>query len=385
MTSFYSLYYAAAVEAAIYADLWIRVQNGISDDNAPRPNLREILHPPRFEQNTPPPTYDHNSPASDDIVLPFAEQEPATPPQERSRYPQGHPGQDWYFNHPRMKRAYPFTVSVDGVLTRMRYIRYLQTNRYVYDTILHTPELQNRRTQLTPPQVRIFDSDTIGRTEVNRALNTLDDWPITAEVAFYRTTVAKLEEQHDQVAQLRQQMANTMTEIKTSVKRLSQHDVYRRIQQIIQREDDHTLWASNADLRAEMQLALEHPDSALHRVNMCLGIKNRIVSAHISYAGTTATYPKDTTDTLNLAGLAQYHQRLIATKNLEEHVDATNVYNNALSDTPDPKEGVMLRYMHLPRFLPRYSLTFRHIPQDNYSIVLDVSDDVVQPVASRSV
>ncbi|KAH9052219.1 hypothetical protein EDB87DRAFT_1692799 [Lactarius vividus] len=58
MTSFYSLYYTAAIEATIYADLWIQVQNGVSDDNAPRPNLHEILHPPCFEPHLPPPTHE---------------------------------------------------------------------------------------------------------------------------------------------------------------------------------------------------------------------------------------------------------------------------------------------------------------------------------------
>ncbi|KAH9050573.1 hypothetical protein EDB87DRAFT_1696901 [Lactarius vividus] len=194
MTSLYDQYYNAVHETAIYADLWRCVQNGISDDNTPRATLREILFPPRFENITPPPTYDNEPPTSGNEIL-LQMPRPETPEQQTPRRPtllQNHPGEDWYLNHPRGKRAYPF----------------------------------NSYPRLTPPQIRIFDYDIAGRPEVNRALLALDDWPVAGEVDYYRTLTTELEEQYNQAARLRRTIAETMA------------------QQIIQREDNPDLWCN---------------------------------------------------------------------------------------------------------------------------------------------
>ncbi|KAH8976534.1 hypothetical protein EDB86DRAFT_3026354 [Lactarius hatsudake] len=60
-----------------------------------------------------------------------------------------------------------------------------------------------------------------------------------------------------------------MARIKNSVWRLSQNNIYQRVQTIIQREDDHDLWVSNADLRVEMQYARELPDSIPAYATVC--------------------------------------------------------------------------------------------------------------------
>ncbi|KAH9048094.1 hypothetical protein EDB87DRAFT_1583366, partial [Lactarius vividus] len=226
MTSLYNQYYNAVHEAAIYADLWRRVQNGVSDSGTPRATLREILFPPRFENASPPPTYDNQPPtSSDEILLQMPRLEtPERQTPQRPTIPQNHPGEDWYLNHPRGRRAYPFYIRINGTPTRMKYIRYQKTNRHiwiqgtmgrgqqVYERILRAPELFRQYPRLTPPQVRIFDNDTAGRPEVDRALLALDDWPVAGEVDYYRTLTIELEEQYNQAARLRQTIADTMAQ-----------------------------------------------------------------------------------------------------------------------------------------------------------------------------
>ncbi|KAH8976784.1 hypothetical protein EDB86DRAFT_3094497 [Lactarius hatsudake] len=50
---------------------------------------------------------------------------------------------------------------------------------------------------------------------------------------------------------------------------MSQNNIYQRVQTVIQREDDHDLWVSNADLCVEMQYARELPDSIPAYATVC--------------------------------------------------------------------------------------------------------------------
>ncbi|KAH9031303.1 hypothetical protein EDB84DRAFT_1438927 [Lactarius hengduanensis] len=276
--SHYNLFYRAATETAIYAELWNRSRSGNHEASAP-PTLRELLFPPVFtEPDSPPPLYASSQDSTTDVdlgTLPFTNTPLVVETTQRTPLEQSHPGPEWIFNHAKTTRAYPLMIRHDGNLVRARYVRYYRQQQYpkiagtmgrgkmVFETLLRAHDVNKNLPRLTPPQIRVFDDDTFGRTAVDRALATMDDWPVTAEVQQYRSFVAELEEQHNRVARLRLAISETMTRIKDSVWRLSQNNVYNRVQTIIQREDDHTLWVSNADLRVQMQAAQELPASAV--------------------------------------------------------------------------------------------------------------------------
>ncbi|KAH8976538.1 hypothetical protein EDB86DRAFT_3095860 [Lactarius hatsudake] len=247
-SQFYSQFYAAAIETAIYAELWIRTRAG-NHEASPGPTLRDILFPTQYTTpETPPPPFEEtDTTAVESDTLPFANQTIVTEVRERPTEPQDHPGEGWRFNHPKTKRAYPFMIRRNGNLVRAKYIQYKRGQRHpmiegtmgsgqtIYEAPLRAHDIDKHLPLLTPPQIRIFDYDTAGRPYVDRALATIDDWPLTAEVKHYRTF--------------------------NSVWRMSQNNIYQRVQTVIQREDDHDLWVSNADLRVEMQYARELPDS----------------------------------------------------------------------------------------------------------------------------
>ncbi|KAH9008565.1 hypothetical protein EDB84DRAFT_1571944 [Lactarius hengduanensis] len=251
--SHYNLFYRAATEAAIYAELWNRSRSGNHEASAP-PTLRELLFPPVFtEPDSPPPLYASPQDSTTDVdlgTLPFINTPLVVETTQRTPLEQNHPGPEWIFNH---AKTTPIPKSHRDYGPR----------KMVFETLLRAHDVNKNLPRLTPPQIRVFDDDTFGRTAVDRALATMDDWPVTAEVQQYRSFVAELEEQHNRVARLRLAISETMTRIKDSVWRLSQNNVYNRVQTIIQREDDHTLWVSNADLRVQMQAAQELPASAV--------------------------------------------------------------------------------------------------------------------------
>ncbi|KAH9007552.1 hypothetical protein EDB84DRAFT_1447448 [Lactarius hengduanensis] len=235
--SHYNLFYRAATEAAIYAELWNRSRSGNHEASAP-PTLHELLFPPVFtEPDSPPPLYASSQDSTTDVDL-------GTLPSTNT----------------------PLVVETTQYYRQQQYPKIAGTmgrGKMVFETLLRAHDVDKNLPRLTPPQIHVFDDDTFGRTAVDRALATMDDWPVTAEVQQYRSFVAELEEQHNRVARLRLAISKTMTRIKDSVWRLSQNNVYNRVQTIIQREDDHTLWVSNADLRVQMQAAQELPASAV--------------------------------------------------------------------------------------------------------------------------
>ncbi|KAH8976783.1 hypothetical protein EDB86DRAFT_3094496 [Lactarius hatsudake] len=214
-SQFYPQFYAAAVETAIYAELWIRTRAG-NHEASPAPTLRDILFPTQYTapETPPPPFEESDTTAVESDTLPFANQTIVTEVRERPTEPQDHPGEGWRFNHPKTKRAYPFMIRRNGNLIRAKYIQYKRGQRHpmiegtmgsgqtIYEAPLRAHDIDKHLPLLTPPQIRIFDSDTVGRPYVDRALATIDDWPLTAEVKHYRTFVAELEEQHDQATRL---------------------------------------------------------------------------------------------------------------------------------------------------------------------------------------
>ncbi len=57
-----------------------------------------------------------------------------------------------------------------------------------------------------------------------------------------------LDNYHEQMNTLRQQIATATEDIKKSVWRLSQGNVYHRVQNVLNCEGDHALWISNCKL-----------------------------------------------------------------------------------------------------------------------------------------
>ncbi|KAH9165074.1 hypothetical protein EDB89DRAFT_1911702 [Lactarius sanguifluus] len=205
----------------------------------------------------------------------------------------------------------------------------------------------------------------MGRMEVDRALKTIDDWPLTAEVQHYHMFMAELEEQHDQATQLRQKIADTMAQIHGSVYRLSQNNVYQRVQTVLQREDDPILWLANSELRAEM-----------HTIMSAAGAKDRIttpltaspgspslnahsarnlatmgttVSAHTSTAGKIVLYHVDTVDTRDPVTCAPYLMRPLAKKNSVAKGGAKSDSNAVRINALDIKEGSHSRSFSMTR------------------------------------
>ncbi|KAH9161651.1 hypothetical protein EDB89DRAFT_2080455 [Lactarius sanguifluus] len=360
MSSQYHLqFFSAATEAAIYAELWLRVRNG-NHEAGPHATLRELLFPPQYESPPAPPLEEEaDATAVEDLILPFIKPTPTTPTNRRFAGPQNHPGNSWYFNHAKAKRTYPLYTYRHGNLTRAQYIKYhkegchpkiegtMGRGQPTFEAQLRAHDKNKGFPVLTPPQIRIFDSDTMGRMEVDRALKTIDDWPLTAEVQHYRTFVAELEEQHDQATRLRQKIADTMAQIHGSVYRLSQNNVYQRIQTVLQREDDPILWLANSELRAEMQYARELPESAPQYNNVCRcahsvrssATTEITASARTPTAIKTASYHADTVDTRDPAACAPCPMKPLAKRTSVERGDAKSDSNAARIAALDAKGG----------------------------------------------
>ncbi len=276
-------YLDAGADAAEVATLWQHVRNG-SHVEQPAPTLRDILYPPVY------PATSQLSPntelnrilvevtnevrnAQEATELP-GDLTPPTPTIPRSIYPDNHPGQGWVFNHAKSKRFYPLSVMSHGKKVRAQYIRYhrfepfpriegtMGRDRMIFETDLRAPDINRGLPIMTLPQQRIFDPDLVAATDVNRALQQIDDWPLQAEVQFYRSTTLMLDNYHEQVNTLRQQIATATEDIKKSVWRLSQGNVYRRVQNVLNREGDHALWVSNRELRSQMHRASQTPENA---------------------------------------------------------------------------------------------------------------------------
>jgi hypothetical protein len=77
----------------------------------------------------------------------------------------------------------------------------------------------------------------------------LDDWPLTAEVQFYRQSVEYLAAQHEEARRIRSRIHETMGEIKDSVARLEYGDVYARVMSVLGQEGNAGLWIPNLELR----------------------------------------------------------------------------------------------------------------------------------------
>ncbi len=154
-----------------------------------------------------------------------------------------------------------------GKKVRAQYVHYHQYEPFprikgtmghdhtIYETDLQAPDIDRGLPILTFPQQRIFDPDMAARTDVDRALRQVDNWPLQAEVQYYRSTTQMLDDYHEQMIQLHQSIATATADIKNSVWQLSQGDVYQRVQRVLNREGDHALWVSNRELRRQMTYA----------------------------------------------------------------------------------------------------------------------------------
>ncbi|KAH8999911.1 hypothetical protein EDB86DRAFT_3075600 [Lactarius hatsudake] len=361
-SQFYPQFYAAAVETAIYAELWTRTQAG-NHEASPGPTLRDILFPTQYTTpETPPPPFEEtDTTAVESDTLPFANQTIVTEVRERPTEPQDHPGEGWRFNHPKTKRAYPFMIRRNGNLVRAKYIQYkrgqhhpmiegtMGSGQTIYEAPLRAHDIDKHLPLLTPPQIRIFDYDTAGRPYVDRALTAIDDWPLTAEVKHYRTFVAELEEQHDQATRLRQTIADTMARIKNSVWRMSQNNIYQRVQTVIQREDDHDLWIRSPPtppfVAGAKKLTTTPPTASPSRnapTARSLAIEANTVTTLIATATWSVSSLVITAATHTHAASALYLTKMKSTKHSAAASAAMTASAAALSAVLDHKEGVML-------------------------------------------
>jgi hypothetical protein len=270
----------AALEASQVAKLYQYAKQGHHEEQA-APTLREILYPfqgifpacnpPSIDApHTPPPGFEQLT--APEEVLTLAEQlkqydlsqgfdllphimyeeaiqrslENEERLHEQPRLPRDHPGAEWHFNHPRSRRYYQMMIEdEEGNGMCAKYIRYhrsipypeingtmgkdcpivVENLRLPYAT--RGPTRINQR--MTLPQQRIFDPDMQMWDDLDKALHQLDDWPLTAEVQFYRQSVDYLTSQHEEARHIRTRIHETMGEIKDSVARLEYGDVYASV------------------------------------------------------------------------------------------------------------------------------------------------------------
>jgi len=64
-------------------------------------------------------------------------------------------------------------------------------------------------------------------TDVDQALRQVDDWPLQAEVQYYRSTTQELDNYYQQMLQLCQSITTAMSNIKQSIWWLLQSNMYQ--------------------------------------------------------------------------------------------------------------------------------------------------------------
>ena len=103
----------------------------------------------------------------------------------------------------------------------------------IHITNLRLPKEYKGQEVLTLPEQKIFDPQMQMQDKINSALEYLDDWALTSEVTYYRKHVKYLELKHHEATHIRNQIADTMEDIKHSVWRLSQGKAYQRIMEVL--------------------------------------------------------------------------------------------------------------------------------------------------------
>lgn len=188
---------------------------------------------------------------------------------EHPHLPRDHPGAEWHFNHPRARHYYQMMIEgEDGNGMCTKYVGYHRSIPYpeINGTMgkdcpiivenLRLPYKTSGPTRvnqhMTLPQQRIFDPDMQMKADLDKALHQLDDWPLTAEVQFYRQSVEYLEAQHEEARHIRSRIHETMGEIKDSMACLSYGDVYARVMSVLGQEGIMGLWIPNPELRRQM-------------------------------------------------------------------------------------------------------------------------------------
>src|SRR6266404_3412699 len=112
---------------------------------------------------------------------------------------------------------------------------------------------------LTAPQQRLLDCTAPEAYLIDRAFRKLDNWPLQGEVQRFRTLWAQVAVMHDAILHLRRDLSTSTQELQESIDRLSQSDAYRRLQQVLEDEDDQFQWLAAADLRATLQKTTSRP------------------------------------------------------------------------------------------------------------------------------
>lgn len=188
------------------------------------------------------------------------------------RTPQDHPGDEWFFNHPRNPCYYPLLIPHHRHQVIAKYIRYWRFLPYpeidgtmgrglpTHTDSLRLPDRYRGLTILTRPQQHVFDIDTAMAAKVTNALICIDDWPLQGEVEFYRNMSDYLCDKHEQMRTLQGQIADATREVNSSIQWLSQANAYTRVQEVLNQEDDAALWVANAPLRAHLAQVNEAPE-----------------------------------------------------------------------------------------------------------------------------
>ena len=197
------------------------------------------------------------------------------PPPTRTElcFPTDHPGEDWLFNHPSARRAYPFCITTDLGTARAKYIQYrrnqpipmidgtMGVGQPIFSEPLRLPHPGiAERALLTAPPQRVFDPGMLTSTVIDQTLEQLDDWALRAEVDRYRFNVDQLEAKHKTMVQLRAEIQSVTEDVHSSIYRLSQANAYQRIKDVLRHNDDVALFIPNSELRTHFR----HVDSTPH-------------------------------------------------------------------------------------------------------------------------
>ena len=102
---------------------------------------------------------------------------------------------------------------------------------------------------------------TQGSALVDEALRKMDDWAISAEVQFYRTSCSRLDEAHTELAKQRRLVSKLAADAKESVYRLSQANVYQCIEDHLDRIEDPIFWLGNSELREQLGQIRDMPET----------------------------------------------------------------------------------------------------------------------------
>ena len=190
------------------------------------------------------------------------------PPPTRTEicFPTDHPGEDWLFNHPSARRAYPFRITTDFGTARAKYIRYrhnqpvpmidgtMGVRQPIFSEPLRLPHPGiAERALLTAPQQRVFDPGMLTSVVIDQTLEQLDDWALRAEVDRYRFNVDQLEAKHKTMVQLRAEIQAVTEDVHSSIYRLSQANAYQRIKDVLRHNDDVALFIPNSELRTHFR------------------------------------------------------------------------------------------------------------------------------------